>query len=149
MSELEDLIAFIARATVGHNPSAKQKNVIQRIRTLLLSLYRDRADNDFDRAQSQKPSVRNIRDRQLREKYGITLDDWEKMFLAQSSACAICKCTNPGRQWHTDHCHRTGNVRGILCHGCNTGLGYFCDSSAALQSAVTYLDIAAKNAIIA
>lgn len=35
-------------------------------------------------------------DRRLQKKYGITLDEYEKMFKAQGNVCAICK--NPPRQ---------------------------------------------------
>jgi hypothetical protein len=57
---------------------------------------------------------------------GMTETIWEEMFNKQGRVCAICKATEPrGVGWHTDHCHTTGKVRGILCHDCNMGLGYY------------------------
>jgi hypothetical protein len=39
-----------------------------------------------------------------------------------------------------DHNHKTGEVRGLLCTFCNTGLGQFRDSPALLKMAVFYLE---------
>ena len=74
-------------------------------------------------------------------KYGLTIEEADTMFLKQDRCCAICKSpTNVNfRDWSTDHDHRTGKVRGILCHGCNTGLGGFRDSIECLRAAIAYL----------
>ena len=63
------------------------------------------------------------RNQNLKQKYGITQQEWEKLFNAQSSKCAICETTTG--TWHTDHCHTTGKVRGILCSACNINLGSY------------------------
>ena len=56
--------------------------------------------------------------------YGITMEDYEAMFEAQGKSCACCGSTDPqGKNFHVDHCHKTGAVRSILCHPCNTALG--------------------------
>jgi len=57
----------------------------------------------------------------LKKKYGLTTDQWGALFLSQGQCCAICRSETPGdkRNWHTDHCHDTGKVRGILCSNCN------------------------------
>jgi len=38
-----------------------------------------------------------------------------------------------------DHCHNNGNVRGLLCMRCNTGLGLFLDNPNFLLNAISYL----------
>jgi hypothetical protein len=38
-----------------------------------------------------------------------------------------------------DHCHTTGKVRGLLCNGCNTGIGMFKESIPALLKAADYI----------
>lgn len=77
----------------------------------------------------------------LENNYGLTAAAFDAMLTGQSGRCAICRTEEPGgRGWHVDHDHRTGNVRGLLCHGCNTGLGMFRDRPDALLAAVAYLE---------
>jgi hypothetical protein len=72
--------------------------------------------------------------------YGITPADYQALLNAQGGGCAICGLTNSGRdRLAVDHDHKTGTVRGLLCHGCNIGLGNFHDSPTNLQKAIAYL----------
>ena len=78
----------------------------------------------------------------LLKKYGMTLADREALIAAQGGACAICGTTTPtghGARLHVDHCHATGEVRGMLCTKCNRALGLFEDNTESLASAITYL----------
>lgn len=82
--------------------------------------------------------------RRLKSKYGITIEDYDRMFNEQDGQCAICGTTTPG--WPSlfgtfcvDHDARTGAVRGLLCSTCNQGLGYFIDSPTLLEAAAGYL----------
>lgn len=61
------------------------------------------------------------RDQNLRNKYGITLEQKQALLKAQGGKCAVCGATKPGgkRDWCTDHDHETGKVRGVVCHRCN------------------------------
>lgn len=79
-------------------------------------------------------------EQEIRRKYGLTTEQWGQMFIAQGSACAICRTPdNGGRRWHTDHCHNTKKVRGILCQHCNLMLGHARDNPRTLELAVDYL----------
>ena len=77
----------------------------------------------------------------LKKKYGITSSEWQSMLESQENRCLICRTSEPtGKQpWHTDHCHATGKVRGIICQPCNIMLGGAKDNISTLQSAVAYL----------
>lgn len=60
----------------------------------------------------------------LKSKYGITLNDYKKLFKQQKGKCLVCgKKSN--KTLHVDHNHKTGKVRGLLCFRCNYGIGYF------------------------
>lgn len=72
--------------------------------------------------------------------FGMALDEFATLLDAQDGRCAICGTTNPGKfDWAVDHDHLTGQVRGILCHPCNGGLGMFHDDEHRLFAAVDYL----------
>lgn len=74
--------------------------------------------------------------------YGITLNEYEKLYRSQNGMCAICHHPEPtkGRLFlAVDHDHKTGRVRGLLCSKCNMALGSFGDSTEYLLSAVRYL----------
>jgi len=79
------------------------------------------------------------------EKYGITIDDFIEMLVAQEGKCDICSVTlqiskGCGATAHIDHNHVTGDVRGLLCMLCNQGLGLFRDNPELLINAAAYLD---------
>lgn len=93
----------------------------------------------------KKNGIEFFRDRERRfnlKRYGITPEEYEAMIARQDGKCAICAKSNPcgrGKRFHVDHDHSTGRVRGLLCHGCNTGLGAFSDSAEQLRAALRYL----------
>lgn len=83
----------------------------------------------------------------LLKKYGITIEEYDAMLDRQGGLCAICRGpetaidgrTGVVRRLHIDHCHSTGRVRGLLCHGCNQGIGGLRDRVDLLVSAIDYL----------
>lgn len=82
------------------------------------------------------------REYNLKSKYNINTDLYEKMLAEQENKCAICKTSDPG-EYHgkfcVDHNHKTKEVRGLLCHNCNSALGNFYDNVSHLQNAILYL----------
>jgi hypothetical protein len=80
----------------------------------------------------------------LRHAYQLELIDLAAIYLAQWWRCAGCKddLTGPmaGRRGdHIDHDHLTGELRGILCKGCNIALGVVRDSPDTLFRLAAYL----------
>ena len=85
--------------------------------------------------------ARRRRDNSLKDKFGISRQEWDALFTSQGNCCGICGRTDTGtkRDWHTDHDHITGKVRGILCHGCNMALCGAKDNPETLIKAAQYL----------
>jgi len=81
-------------------------------------------------------------ERILQHLYGISKKDLETLLEHQENKCAICekKLGEDRSKINVDHCHVTNQVRGLLCSGCNTGLGHLGDNLAGLQKAVAYLE---------
>jgi hypothetical protein len=79
------------------------------------------------------------RDIQLKSLYGITQADYDRMLATQHGRCAICETDKPGTRgsWRVDH--ETGQVRGLLCDGCNLGIGYLRDDPDILMAGARYV----------
>lgn len=86
------------------------------------------------------------RNSHLKHSYGITIVHEDLMFADQGGACKICKKVDI--KLMVDHSHATGNVRGLLCRGCNVLLGLTADSKDILQSAMDYLDQPKKTFVV-
>jgi hypothetical protein len=69
----------------------------------------------------------------LKRHYNLTLDEYKAMSL---NGCEICSSK---KRLVVDHCHSSGEVRGILCSTCNTGLGMFQDNKEILRKAYGYI----------
>lgn len=71
--------------------------------------------------------------RRRKERKGVDQHDEQAMFEKQQGKCAICcvqlylpyRFTADPQGARVDHDHNTGRVRGLLCHGCNTLLGFY------------------------
>ena len=82
------------------------------------------------------------RERDFRKKlYGITLEQYAGMVEAQEGGCAICGVRDSDDvALGVDHDHKTKAIRGVLCSGCNAGLGHFRDNVERLERAIAYLN---------
>lgn len=93
---------------------------------------------------SKRPVTKETKRRsRLKQKYGLTLEEFDELLAQQGGGCAICGSPDPNAQhgvWHVDHCHKTGRVRGLLCGPCNTGIGQMRDDPARLRAAADYLE---------
>ncbi len=99
-------------------------------------ISRNRARNNLIRRNRRTDKQRALAER-LRDNYGLSLPEYNKMLEASSGLCAICR--QPTDKFHVDHCHSTGKVRELLCRGCNHGIGNFRENLAALEAAIAYL----------
>lgn len=86
-----------------------------------------------------------FRDAQRCRAHGITSEQAAAMLGSQGYRCAICETDAPGKRrsgednWHIDHDHKSGAVRGLLCSTCNYLLGMAKDDEHILFAAAEYL----------
>jgi hypothetical protein len=79
----------------------------------------------------------------LKTNFGITIEVYDAMLLAQKGRCKICGGNQSARYryFDVDHDHVTLKVRGLLCRTCNRALGYFERDLAWLKVALAYLGV--------
>lgn len=85
----------------------------------------------------------------LKNKYGITLFDFEQMIADQDNKCFICnkefgdqKSVNKPS---VDHCHTSQNVRKLLCGRCNTALGMLMEDELICSNMLSYIQTYKKD----
>lgn len=105
---------------------------------------------DIVSAQRARGRIRKMNaqlNRELRFHYAITRDNFEAAMTAQGGVCMICGehvTTSRVKRLVVDHCHISGALRGLLCHRCNCGLGYFKDDIERVKLAARYLELFAQ-----
>lgn len=77
----------------------------------------------------------------LKRRYGITLEEYEKMLESVGGRCEICGASNSdhGHRLGVDHNHATGEIRGILCKSCNVAISRFKDDASIMRRASEYI----------
>ena len=73
----------------------------------------------------------------LRRNYGITTSEFEKLVELSGEMCGCC---GDRTKLYVDHCHDTGNIRGLLCQKCNSAIGLLGDRLQGVQGALNYLE---------
>ncbi len=71
-----------------------------------------------------------------RRRYGLSREEYMRMYEDQEGRCFIC---GEEKKLHVDHDHRTNKVRALICHECNSVLGYSRENPAILQAGIEYL----------
>lgn len=95
----------------------------------------------------RKRRPERARNHDLKKSFGIGIEQYDAMLVAQSGVCAICKLpensidhrTGGSRRLSVDHHHGTKKVRALLCRGCNQGIGNFREDVKLLRAAIEYL----------
>lgn len=62
------------------------------------------------------------------------------LFDKQNGVCAICGVKPQDKRLAVDHCHQSGEIRGLLCSNCNLGIGLLQDNPMLLTKAADYLN---------
>ena len=80
-------------------------------------------------------------DYHLYRNWGLRERDYQAILKSQGGGCAICGIEEGWRRFAVDHVHGKEplDIRGLLCHNCNTGIGSFMDNTDSLENAINYL----------
>ena len=129
---------------MNHSDRHKErKNTARNIRYHEDEVFRRKVIEKSKNYRIRHPDAKRNQD--YMEKYGMTIDDYNKILESQGGKCAICGKPNSGingrDRLFVDHDHKTGMVRGLLCSNCNHGLGNFHDNISFLESAIDYLEV--------
>jgi hypothetical protein len=113
----------------------------------LSSFHKHKNQSDGLRRHCKICNTKVCREFRLKSDYGLTLDSFATLLCNQGSCCSICQTSKPGGMgdWHVDHDHTDGLVRGILCSNCNTAIGKFNDNIKNLEAAIHYLQHAKQT----
>lgn len=87
----------------------------------------DRAKKLRDKYKEDPEFRKEIRNRCLKYKFGIDLNDYNALFAKQKGCCRTCKRhqSELSKVLVVDHCHASLKVRGLLCDYCNRLLGNY------------------------
>jgi Recombination endonuclease VII len=77
--------------------------------------------------------------RKLKNTYGMSPEDYARLLAGQGGVCAICQRPPSEARLCVDHCHATGQIRGLLCRSCNGALGFLRDDENVAMAAAAYL----------
>ena len=100
-------------------------------------------------AQSRDKKFRSQKNQNLRQQYGITIDQYEWLLSERNGVCWICLRPEERKRiqkaqyldsLYVDHNHQSGIIRGLLCGKCNTGIGAFEDDPERIIKAAEYLE---------
>ncbi|MHA1410550.1 MAG: endonuclease VII domain-containing protein [Candidatus Odinarchaeia archaeon] len=78
-------------------------------------------------------------ERKIKNKFGVTMEEYDKILREQKEKCAICG-KKPKMRLSIDHNHKTGKVRGLLCYNCNAGIGMFREDTSLMKKAIKYME---------
>jgi hypothetical protein len=99
-----------------------------------------------NREYKQRDGGRPYKNAMLKVVYGLDLQGYDSMLVAQQGACAICKKPEKIKRSNgvtkalaVDHDHLTGRIRGLLCSACNLALGSLGDNPEIFEAAAKYL----------
>lgn len=83
-----------------------------------------------------------IKQHQLKRKYNISLEHYNQMLIEQNHKCKICNIDEVKltKKLAVDHDHKTGFIRGLLCHSCNVAIGLLQESAEIIEKAAKYIN---------
>ncbi len=98
------------------------------------------AQKKYNNTPHGKAAITLLQRKNHLKQYGLTPESYQEMVDAQNGVCWICqKPEKNGNNLSVDHCHDSGQIRGLLCRGCNMGIAGLKHDKNLLLVAIRYL----------
>jgi hypothetical protein len=137
----EDKILRGAYKSCGCTWEKKLQNIGENKVCRTCKELKDLSDFAFNRTECSECG----RWKQIQKNYNLSREQYFQLLSKQQGKCAICNKipsqSEKGGRLFVDHCHQTGQIRGLLCFKCNSGLGNFSDDMEIMKNAINYLAI--------
>lgn len=100
------------------------------------------------RSLKRKSRIHEAKNYHLKKKYGMTLDEYNLLFLKQEGKCAICEKhqSTIKNSLCVDHNHITGEIRGLICQPCNLIVGLCNERIEVLLNTIEYINSYVRKA---
>ncbi len=133
------------KAREAHNKNKEIRNQRQRE---LYQINKEKKQQYYIENKDKILALRNkhklrTKNSHLQNRYGITLEEFNKMLIQQQNKCYICFVhidETQKKQLCIDHCHNSGKIRKLLCTKCNTALGLVGENKEILYKMINYID---------
>lgn len=110
------------------------------------SFYTDDQQKENTRKRNARREKGHWVGSNLNRSFGITREQYDELLEKQNGGCAFCgvkETVEPSgktKLLSVDHCHTTGEIRGLLCHNHNALLGFAKDDPEILLKAALYIE---------
>ena len=136
-SHREEILRYHRKYFADHKKEFKKNNHDYYIHTKdnVLAKNREWRMKNSEYIRQKRPDYR------LKYLFGITSDDYNRMFDSQKGCCSICEKHQSELKTRlcVDHNHQTGKIRSLLCGNCNRGIGIFGENPEVMERAIRYL----------
>lgn len=79
-------------------------------------------------------------ERRVQQVYGLRPGEYERLYELQGGLCALCRrAKGTTKKLAVDHCHTSGEPRGLCCGPCNQLLGHARDDPDFFARCIAYL----------
>lgn len=119
------------------------KSCVSQLRKIAYAKDPQKVINRVRRDRLANPE--KMRGTKLKQTYGLSLENWNKLYAEQNGVCAVCRKPEStiwrGRVVNlaVDHDHETLEVRGLLCTKCNRSLGLMDENVDRILSLAEYI----------
>ena len=96
---------------------------------------------EYMKKWDEKQEKNYWRNKLLKSKYNLTIEQYNELAKKQDNRCAICGLhqSELKKSLSVDHNHITGQNRELLCSNCNSMIGFSKESLVILRKAIEYL----------